>query len=174
MYTTSISRWATSRRGIEADCLLVGGLLLAITTSVHVMVFPDPVATEAIELFVAVGLSLVLIYGGYWLRTSDVDVEVVRSLARSTVAGAVATGLAFAWFLVHQWLAGGVDEPVFVILSSASGGAAVGFVAGARNVGTLDSGPASEGARVQTDGERRLLGSRRNRTSTRGGTAGVP
>ncbi|TYT61757.1 ATP-binding protein [Natrialba swarupiae] len=116
----------------RAGILIAGlGVALALTHGYHVVAHEKPLLAMVIGALVPLGVSLLLVYAGYWTITSPYRLSYVQRILRWTFLGSVAMGALLGTIGVHQQLAGQLPEDaVFQLATALAGGGIAGFVLG--------------------------------------------
>jgi signal transduction histidine kinase len=94
-----------------------------------------PVWLLPLGLLLVAVLSAALVYGGYWVRTSDFDAEQGWEVTIWLFAGLIAALALTFWPIFYQRIVGvTIEDPVFILLVSSGLGANAGIVAGISQV----------------------------------------
>lgn len=119
------------RESLTHPSLLLAAVALALGAVAAVRLLADtysPPVWMAVEYGLTFVLPAILMYGAYWLATSDFDAEELWQTLWWTVGGVVALTVVSGFVLSHRYFEGGeLVEPVFTVAVLALVGGVGGF-----------------------------------------------
>lgn len=133
MMRASLSEEAKTRLGLGTVWGL--GSVLLVLHVFHVLGESEDFLTFLFGILIPMLFALGLLVGGGWLRWSGADGTDLLRVGKWCLVGANALALAAVLTILHEQAEGGtMSEPLFVVVSQASIGAAVGFLVGVYDV----------------------------------------
>ncbi len=121
---------AASNRAVAAGVSCVG-VGFAAPPLVHLAAHPHSGPSLLATVVFPLSAALAIVYGGVWLRRSDLDPAHLTYVLRWTVLGVGGLALVAGFLLVHQGAEGNpIHEPAYVVANTAVVGGVGGFVLG--------------------------------------------